>query len=88
MQTRSNPARPPELPPEAVAAMRAGRKIEAIKIVREHTGLGLAEAKALVEGRTPRIPARHPTGARNDNGALRVLLTIAVLGALAALFLF
>jgi ribosomal protein L7/L12 len=31
------------------AAIRAGRKIEAIKLLRESTGLGLAEAKAAVE---------------------------------------
>jgi ribosomal protein L7/L12 len=35
---------------EAVRAeMRAGRKIEAIKLLRETTGLGLAEAKQFVE---------------------------------------
>jgi ribosomal protein L7/L12 len=33
----------------ARAALRDGRKIEAIKIVRETTGLGLKEAKDLVE---------------------------------------
>ena len=33
----------------AIAAGKAGNLIEAIKIVREETGLGLAEAKALVE---------------------------------------
>ncbi|MBX7540859.1 ribosomal protein L7/L12 [Qipengyuania sp. GH29] len=31
------------------AAIAGGRKIEAIKLVRERTGLGLAEAKELVE---------------------------------------
>ena len=30
--------------------VRVGRKIEAIKVVREITGLGLKEAKDLVEG--------------------------------------
>lgn len=37
------------LPAGAAAALRAGDTIEAVKIVREATGLGLAEAKALVE---------------------------------------
>jgi hypothetical protein len=37
------------LPPEVVDAWRAGRKIEAIRILREKTGAGLAEAKAAVE---------------------------------------
>ncbi|MCP5397265.1 MAG: ribosomal protein L7/L12 [Sphingomonadaceae bacterium] len=35
--------------PEVQAALAAGRKIEAIKLVREKTGLGLKEAKELVE---------------------------------------
>lgn len=34
---------------EAEALVRAGRKIEAIKVYRELTGTGLAEAKAAVE---------------------------------------
>ena len=37
------------LPPQAAQAMAHGNKIEAIKLVREHTGLGLKEAKDLVE---------------------------------------
>ena len=35
--------------PEIRAAIAAGRKIEAIKLVREQSGLGLKEAKELVE---------------------------------------
>ncbi|MDP3701140.1 MAG: ribosomal protein L7/L12 [Hylemonella sp.] len=37
------------LPPAALAAMASGQKIEAIKLVREATGLGLKEAKDAVE---------------------------------------
>lgn len=48
MRTRERPEG--QLPPEAVAALNAGRKIEAIKIVREQQGIGLKEAKELVEG--------------------------------------
>ncbi|NRF69872.1 ribosomal protein L7/L12 [Aquincola sp. S2] len=36
-------------PPAAIDALRRGNKIEAIRIVREHRGLGLKEAKDLVE---------------------------------------
>ena len=35
--------------PEIRAALAGGRKIDAIKLVRERTGLGLKEAKDLVE---------------------------------------
>lgn len=41
----------PALPHQAevVALVRAGKKIEAIKVYREATGVGLAEAKRAVE---------------------------------------
>ena len=39
----------PEQRQAIVAALRAGNKIEAIKLCREATGLGLAEAKDFVE---------------------------------------
>jgi hypothetical protein len=38
-----------ELPPEVVKAITQGRKIEAIKLLREATGIGLANAKVLVD---------------------------------------
>ena len=42
------------LPDEVQRVLRAGNKIEAIKLLRELTGLGLAQAKAAVEaGRLP-----------------------------------
>jgi ribosomal protein L7/L12 len=36
-------------PPAAAEALRRGHKIEAIRLVREHLGIGLKEAKDLVE---------------------------------------
>ena len=38
-----------ELPGDAIAALEQGNKIEAIKVVRVAKGLGLKEAKDLVE---------------------------------------
>ena len=38
-----------ELPPEVIDAIRQGRKVEAIKLLRESKGLGLANAKVLVD---------------------------------------
>lgn len=38
-----------ELPPEAIAALEQGRKIEAIKIVRAGRGLDLKASKEVVE---------------------------------------
>jgi ribosomal protein L7/L12 len=37
------------LPPDVLEALRRGNKIEAIKLLRERTGLGLKEAKDAVE---------------------------------------
>jgi ribosomal protein L7/L12 len=45
----ARPGLPGTFPPAATAALRRGNKIEAIRIVREHSGLGLKEAKDLVE---------------------------------------
>jgi hypothetical protein len=39
----------PELPPEVLQAVKAGRKIEAIKLLRGATGMGLANAKVLID---------------------------------------
>lgn len=38
-----------DLPPDVIRAIERGRKIEAIKLLRESTGLGLANAKVLVD---------------------------------------
>lgn len=38
-----------ELPPDVIRAIEQGRKIEAIKLLQEATGLGLANAKVLVD---------------------------------------
>ena len=38
-----------EISDQVIAAIDAGRKIEAIKILREETGLGLKEAKDVVD---------------------------------------
>lgn len=51
--------RPPATPDQQVDdLLRAGQKIQAIKLVRERTGLGLREAKDLVDEREQRLPRR------------------------------
>lgn len=49
------PTAPPGvgLPGDVVEALHAGSKIEAIKRLRGHTGMGLAEAKAAVDAAVP-----------------------------------
>ena len=38
-----------QLPPAVIAALQAERKIEAIRLVREHFGVDLMQAKEIVE---------------------------------------
>jgi ribosomal protein L7/L12 len=45
----SNPGSDPILSPEIRQALQRGNKIEAIKIYRELTGVGLAEAKDAID---------------------------------------
>ena len=48
------------IPPRIQSIWASGDKIQAIKLLREATGVGLAEAKALLEGRPAVRPAaRH-----------------------------
>ena len=56
-----------QLPPQVQAALRAGRAIEAIKLMREATGLGLKEAKDRIDAErqhgspTVQYPQMHGT---------------------------
>lgn len=69
------------LPREVEEAMRQGRKIEAIRLLRARTGLGLAEAKAAVE-RLPSTRASEvgdaPSGPREGSGASPLLWAVAL----------
>jgi len=58
---------------KALDALRAGNKIEAIKIIREATGVGLAEAKSIVEEIEKALPSVPPSaaGARASSAPLR-----------------
>ena len=49
LEYNSDPSSDPVLNPQVQEALRKGNLIEAIKVYRELTGVGLAEAKAAVE---------------------------------------
>jgi Ribosomal protein L7/L12 C-terminal domain len=49
MKTKTTIITENDLPPEVIRAIEQGRKIEAIKLLREATGLGLANAKVLID---------------------------------------
>jgi hypothetical protein len=72
------------LPPEAVAALARGHKIDAIRIVREEHGVDLKAAKDRVEAYARAHPAlgdRHSPGeVRASRGpALAIALALAAL---------
>ncbi len=76
------------LPPEVVAALERGQKIEAIKLLRELRGIGLKEAKEAVDlyktGRqSTDVSVIQPGG----HGGIFWLLGLLVLG-FAAVWLF
>ena len=48
-----------ELPSEALAALAKGKRIEAVKIVREHYGLHLKEAKDKVDAYLDKHPSQN-----------------------------
>lgn len=60
-----NPAHQPPapLPPEVAEALRQGNKVEAIKRLREQTGLGLKEAKDAIEAAQPAARTTRQDGA-------------------------
>jgi len=76
-----------DVPPEVVQAVADGRKIVAIKILRESTGLGLANAKVIVDRlaskqersrpRTTAISRESPFRAVVGVGALLLALVVA-----------
>lgn len=53
------------LPPAVLSAMARGDKVQAIKLAREATGLGLKEAKEAVEAAATGAPASVHRSARN-----------------------
>lgn len=74
-----------QLPEQAIAALNLGRKIEAIKIVRESTGLGLKEAKNLVDAYVTTQPRLQGKLAATTTVTIRgcVLFLLGLLAALA-----
>ena len=63
-----NPAHQPPapLPPEVAEALRQGNKVEAIKRLRAQTGLGLKEAKDVVDAAQPAVRTTLQGGAPGE----------------------
>lgn len=63
-----------DLPEDVIAAIRANRTIDAIKLVRQHTGLGLKEAKDIVDAYVASNPSAVIGAPRAESGGGRLLL--------------
>lgn len=72
------------LPDDVLDALRRGNKIEAIKLLRQKTGLGLKEAKDAVEasGEAPaaRTTALAPGEVPRSGGRLWLLIAVVAAG--------
>ncbi len=69
-----------DLPPEVIRAIEQGRKIEAIKLLREATGIGLANAKVLVDRafREHRPKPAMPDLVTEESGIGKLLMMLAI----------
>ena len=79
-----------QLPSEVIQLIEDGRKIEAIKMLRESTGLGLANAKVLVD-RVSRThgPKREVVSFQDESsGAGKILVSLVAVMALATAYFF
>ncbi len=73
-----------DLPPEVTQAIKEGRKVVAIKLLRESTGMGLANAKVVVDRAAARLAPRPPRQAvmRDYNPInTRLIVTLLVVAA-------
>lgn len=69
-----------ELPPQVMRAIRLGRKVEAIKLLQDATGLGFANAKVLVDTAARRLrPAAVQPGFVEEGTNLPALLRVLLL---------
>ena len=79
-----------DLPPDVIQAVQKGQKIEAIKLLREATGLGLANAKVLVDRASLKYgrPKVYPSFADTNQVVPKILKSIAAVILLLAAYYF
>ena len=91
VKRQTGPATPSALPAGVVSALQRGAKIEAIKLLREATGLGLKEAKDIVDSQSSNSPTyaaqRAPGEIPRSKVAAWFIVCVLVAGALAYYFL-
>jgi hypothetical protein len=71
---------PEPLPADVIAAIERGEKIEAIKLLRQHLGMSLAEAKDAVDARYAEHSSRPRRTAAGKEGGLKRVMMFVVIG--------
>ena len=83
--SETNPSH--EVPADAIAALREGKKVLAVKLTRAATGLGLKESKELVDALIARDPGfEHSYKANVASGGGCLMLVVALAAAAAILW--
>ena len=67
-----------ELSDDVIASIRSGKKIEAIKRLREEQGLGLKEAKQLVDAYVREHPDEIISRDKSGSGVVFIVLFICI----------
>ena len=76
-----------ELPADVVAEIQANRKITAIKLLRGHQGIGLKEAKELVDAFADKHPPNPRAVVQESAGSIgRILFLILGVSAIYATY--
>ena len=67
-----------ELPVDVIAEIQANRKVTAIKILRSHQGIGLKEAKEIVDAYIDAHPSSIRSSAQESEGSVGRILILAL----------
>jgi ribosomal protein L7/L12 len=67
-----------ELPVDVIAEIQANRKVTAIKLLRSHQGIGLKEAKEIVEAYMDAHPSNIRSSAQESEGSVGRILILAL----------
>ena len=79
-----------EISDDVIAAVDAGRKIEAIKILRDETGLGLKEAKDAVDrlARSRKGESGVTTSMQEEGGAGGMIKTVVLIAIILGVYFY
>jgi hypothetical protein len=76
-----------EIPREVIAEIEANRKVSAIKLLRSHKGIGLKEAKEIVDAYAKKHPSRPGHSApKTEGGFGRILILIIGVGVIYGIY--